>query len=48
MKLKEMSLEINKLQEEQEGRDSLIMQQNSDISEIYSLCEQIQQNHKNL
>ena len=48
MKLKEMSLEVKKLQEEQEGRDSLIMQQNSDISELYSINEQIQQDQKNL
>ena len=45
-KMKEMEVLFMKIQEDGEGRDGLILQQNQDISNLFSAHEQILGNEK--
>ena len=46
LRLKEIDLSFLKINEESEGRDGLILQQNQDITNLYSANEQILENEK--
>ena len=46
LRLKEIDLTLLKQAEDSEGRDGLILQQNSDISNLYQANEQILENEK--